>query len=43
MFALPLWAAHSHQNRPASHDASLFSFSDAPVMRALGWYREQEL
>ncbi len=43
VFALPLWAAHSHQNRSASHDALLFSFSDAPVMCALGWYREQEL
>lgn len=43
VFALPLWVAHSNQNRSASHDALLFSFSDAPVMCALGWYREQEL
>ncbi len=43
VFALPLWAAHSHQNRSANQDALLFSFTDAPVMRALDWYREQAL
>ena len=43
VFALPLWAAHWHENGSASADAILFSFTDAPVMRALDWYREQEL
>ena len=43
VFALPLWAAHCHENVSASQDAILFSFTDAPVMRALDWYREQEL
>lgn len=43
VFAVPTWAAHAHENSSASKDAILFSFSDAPVMKALGWYREQEL
>lgn len=43
VFAVPTWAAHEHENSSASKDAILFSFSDAPVMKALGWYRVQEL
>jgi gentisate 1,2-dioxygenase len=43
VFALPLWASHCHENLSASEDAILFSFTDAPVMKALHWYREQEL
>ena len=43
VFALPLWASHYHENLSASEDAVLFSFTDAPVMKALHWYREQEL
>lgn len=42
VFALPLWAAHCHENLSASEDAILFSFTDAPVMKALHWYRERE-
>ena len=43
VFAIPTWTSHAHENTSASKDAILFSFSDAPVMQALGWYREQEL
>ena len=43
VFALPLWASHWHENLSASEDAILFSFTDTPVMKALHWYREQEL
>ena len=43
VFAVPTWASHAHENTSVSADAILFSFSDAPVMQALGWYREQEL
>ena len=42
VFALPLWASHSHENLSASEDAILFSFTDTPVMKALHWYRQQE-
>lgn len=42
VFAVPTWARHSHVNPSSSRDAILFSFSDAPVMKALGWYREQK-
>ena len=42
VFASPTWTSHAHENTSASEDAILFSFSDAPVMKALGWYREQE-
>ena len=41
VFALPTWAVHAHENSSVSEDAILFSFSDAPVMKVLGWYREQ--
>ena len=43
VFALPLWASHCHKNLSASEDAILFSFTDTPVMKALHWYREQEV
>lgn len=38
-FAVPGWAAHRH-TADDGEDALLFSFSDAPVLRALGLYRE---
>ena len=40
VFAIPTWATHEHIN-DSDEDAYLFSYSDAPVMRALGLYREQ--
>jgi gentisate 1,2-dioxygenase len=40
VFAIPTWATHEHVN-DSDEDAFIFSYSDAPVMRALGLYREQ--
>lgn len=40
-FAVPLWYVHRHINRSSSHDAILFSMSDAPVLKALDLYREE--
>jgi gentisate 1,2-dioxygenase len=37
-FVVPLW--HAHQHLAKSDEAILFSISDAPVLRALGLYRE---
>lgn len=39
-FAVPGWAVHEHVNTEGE-EAILFSHSDAPVQRALGYYREQ--
>jgi len=41
VFAVPTWSWHAHENLSASTDAILFSFTDAPVMKALDLYREQ--
>jgi gentisate 1,2-dioxygenase len=41
VFALPTWCWHAHENLSASEDAILFSFTDAPVMKALDLYRDQ--
>jgi gentisate 1,2-dioxygenase len=38
-FVVPGWALHEHVNHSAE-DAVLFSFTDAPVLRALGFERE---
>jgi gentisate 1,2-dioxygenase len=40
-FAVPVWAAHEHASDP-DDDAVLFSFSDAPVLEALGLLRTQD-
>ena len=40
-FVVPLWYPHRHSNRAASEEAILFSMSDAPVLKALGLYREE--
>jgi gentisate 1,2-dioxygenase len=40
-FVVPLWYLHRHLNRSSSADAILFSMSDAPVVKALGLYREE--
>jgi len=42
ILALPSWALHEHANT-GSEDAMLFSISDRPVMKALGFYREEAL
>ena len=43
IFCVPSWAWHEHANASATEDACLFCFSDLPVMKALGLYREQAL
>lgn len=43
IFVVPPWMYHEHANASNSEDACLFNFSDLPVMRALGLYREQAL
>jgi gentisate 1,2-dioxygenase len=40
VFAVPGWALYEHLN-PGRQDAILFSYTDAPVMTALGLYREE--
>lgn len=40
IFCIPTWAEHRHINR-SREEAVLFSFSDEPVVRSLGFYREQ--
>ncbi len=40
VFTVPTWTFHEHANT-GDRPAFLFSFSDAPVMKALGWYREE--
>lgn len=42
IFVVPTWAWHEHANRSATEDAILFSLSDAPLIRALGLYSEQQ-
>jgi gentisate 1,2-dioxygenase len=40
VFTIPTWTFHEHVNT-GSRPAFLFSFSDAPVMKALDLYREE--
>jgi 1-hydroxy-2-naphthoate dioxygenase len=40
-FVLPNWLWHAHENLRGSDEAILFSVNDAPVLRALGFYREE--
>jgi gentisate 1,2-dioxygenase len=40
-FVVPSWTWHRHLNRTSSTDAVLFSATDAPLLRALGFYREE--
>jgi gentisate 1,2-dioxygenase len=40
-FVVPLWYPHRHVNTSASHEAILFSLSDAPVLKSLDLYREE--
>lgn len=41
IFVVPSWAVHEHANASERDDACLFSFTDLPVMRALGIYAEE--
>jgi gentisate 1,2-dioxygenase len=37
---VPLWQFHYHENRSAE-PAILFVLSNSPVLKALGYYREE--
>ena len=41
VFAIPTWACHEHANHSQTDVAALFAFTDAPVIQALGLYREE--
>ncbi|MFJ6987334.1 MULTISPECIES: cupin domain-containing protein [unclassified Streptomyces] len=41
IFCVPSWSWHEHANADDSDDAVLFSFNDFPVMRSLGFHREE--
>jgi gentisate 1,2-dioxygenase len=41
VFAIPSWACHEHANRSTTTAATLFAFTDAPVIKALGLYRDE--
>lgn len=43
IFCVPSWACHEHANASDTDDACLFCFSDLPVMKSLGLYREEPL
>jgi 1-hydroxy-2-naphthoate dioxygenase len=40
VFTIPPWQWHSHENR-SGEDAVLFSITDWPALKALGFYREE--
>ena len=40
-FCVPNWAWHHHINGQAGVEAFLFSASDSPALKPLGYYREQ--
>lgn len=41
VFAIPAWACHEHANASTTTEVALFAFTDAPVIQALGLYREE--
>jgi gentisate 1,2-dioxygenase len=43
ILAIPSWAAYEHVNASRSTDAVLFSYTNQPVVQALGLYREELL
>jgi gentisate 1,2-dioxygenase len=43
IFVIPSWAAYEHVNASGSDDAVLFSYTNEPVVRALGLYRDETL
>lgn len=42
-FAIAPWAWHEHWNVSPQEEAMLFQANDLPVMKALGYYREEEM
>jgi 1-hydroxy-2-naphthoate dioxygenase len=40
-FVVPNWTLHRHANRSQTEEALLFAVTDAPALRALGYYREE--
>jgi gentisate 1,2-dioxygenase len=40
VFCVPSWSVHQHGNGSSTQGAVLFSYTDAPVLRALGLFRE---
>jgi len=40
-FCIPGWAFHEHVNESPTEPAFLFSYTDTPVMKALGYFREE--
>jgi gentisate 1,2-dioxygenase len=40
-FVVPNWMWHAHINRSSTTDAVLFCSTDAPILEALGMYREE--
>ncbi len=43
VFCVPGWTSHQHVNASATEPAFLFSFTDAPALKALGLFREQPM
>jgi gentisate 1,2-dioxygenase len=41
IFAIPGWAAYRHVNASSTEDTILFSYTNEPVLRALGLYRQE--
>ncbi|GIX49796.1 MAG: gentisate 1,2-dioxygenase [Candidatus Tectimicrobiota bacterium] len=41
VFVIPSWAYHEHANASPHEAAALISFTDAPLIRSLGLYREE--
>ena len=41
VFVVPTWAWHEHRNASPSSPAVLFSYTETPILNALGLFREQ--
>jgi gentisate 1,2-dioxygenase len=41
VFAIPPWVWHEHVNLQSNSDATLLTVTDQPVVRALGFYKEE--
>lgn len=41
IFAVPGWSTHRHLNASRSHEALLMSYTNEPVLKALGMFREE--
>ena len=40
-FCVPGWSFHEHVNESPTEPAFLFSYTDTPVLKALGFFREE--